>query len=260
MKYIYQFLAVVLCLFVLQAVNMSVSTADTLVTKVANGTVFSDNSNLALFAMLGLLLVFLDRPIIKRWKDSLPLQGVNWIMMIATVIVFGYIFVQWDDKFAALWVDGTSLGDRSGQEKMLDFVIAGVGIGLILDGTRRAIGWTLPILRAKHAGLVFPSRGQYLGADRTKDVFAAGWRIWNRVGSDVQVRVLICAFRRAVGANGRDRVRHQLCEAVVSQQHRWPGQNRGTQQRDDGFAVGKCRGQYRCHWNVYDSVDEVVRV
>jgi len=148
MKYIYQFLAVVLCLFVLQAVNMSVSTADTLLAKIANGTVFSDNSNLALFAMLGLLLVFLDRPIIKRWKDSLPLQGVNWIMMIATVIVFGYIFVQWDDKFAALWVDGTSLGDRSGQEKMLDFVIAGVGVGLILDGTRRAIGWTLPILCA----------------------------------------------------------------------------------------------------------------
>ena len=94
----------------------------------------------------GLLLVFIDRPIIKRWKDSLPLKIVNWLMIAATVVVFGYIFVQSDDKFSKWWVDGILLGNRAGNEKAIDFVIAGVGIGLILDGTRRAIGWTLPIL------------------------------------------------------------------------------------------------------------------
>ena len=146
MKYAYQVLSVVLCLFVLLAVNVSVSSSENWFAQVANGVVFSEVSNLALFAMLGLLLVFLDRPIVKRWKDSRPLQIVNWIMMAATVAVFGYIFVQSDDKFAALWVDGILLGNRAGNETTLDFVIAGVGIVLILDGTRRAIGWTLPIL------------------------------------------------------------------------------------------------------------------
>ena len=146
MKYAYQVLSVVLCLFVLLAVNVSVSSSENWFAQVANGVVFSEVSNLALFAMLGLLLVFLDRPIVKRWKDSRPLQIVNWIMMAATVAVFGYIFVQSDDKFAALWVDGILLGNRAGNETTLDFVIAGVGIILILDGTRRAIGWTLPIL------------------------------------------------------------------------------------------------------------------
>ena len=151
MKYAYQVLSVLLCLFVLIAVNISVSGDDTWLTeygidKLTNRFVFSEYSNLALFAMLGLLLVFLDRPIVKRWQDSLPLKIINWLMIAATVVVFGYIFIQSDDKFSKLWVDGILLGNRAGNEKMLDFVIAGVGIGLILDGTRRAIGWTLPIL------------------------------------------------------------------------------------------------------------------
>ena len=151
MKYAYQVLSVVLCLFVLLAVNISVSGDDTWIAKLGianftNGLVFSEISNLALFAMLGLLLVFLDKPIIKRWKDSLALQIINWLMIAATVVVFGYIFIQSDSKFSQLWVDGILLGNRAGNEKTLDFVMAGIGIGLILDGTRRAIGWTLPIL------------------------------------------------------------------------------------------------------------------
>ena len=151
MKYAYQVLSVLLCLFVLLAVNISIYGDDTWIAelgiaKFTNRLVFSQYSNLALFAMLGLLLVFIDRPIIKRWKDSLPLKIVNWLMIAATVVVFGYIFVQSDDKFSKWWVDGILLGNRAGNEKTLDFVIAGVGIALILDGTRRAIGWTLPIL------------------------------------------------------------------------------------------------------------------
>ena len=38
------------------------------------------------------------------------------------------------------------LGDRAGNEKPLDFVIAGIGLVLVLEATRRSIGWTLPIL------------------------------------------------------------------------------------------------------------------
>ena len=156
MKYAYQVLSVFLCLFVLQAVNMSVYGDDSWVAKLGiasftNRTVFSEVSNVALFAMLGLLLVFIDRPIIKRWKDWLALKVVNWLMMAATVVVFGYIFIQSDSKFSQLWVDGGLLGNRAGNEQMLDFVMGAIGIGLILDGTRRAIGWTLPILCALFA-------------------------------------------------------------------------------------------------------------
>ena len=151
MKYAYQVLSVFLCLFVLMAVNISVSGDDGWLAQLGidgftNGLVLSRNSNLALFAMLGLLLVFLDQPISKRWKDAAPLKIINWLMIFATVVVFGYIFVQSDDKFSRLWIDGDLLGNRAGEEIMLDFVIAAIGVILIFDGTRRAIGWTLPIL------------------------------------------------------------------------------------------------------------------
>ena len=146
MKLTYTILAVILSLFVLLAVNLSVSTKETLVTAITNRMVFSEISNLALFAMLGLLLVFSSKPLTKRWSDAMWSRFVNWGMMAATVVVFGYIFVQSDEKFSALWVEGTLLGDRAGNEKGLDFAVAGIGLVLILDGTRRAIGWTLPIL------------------------------------------------------------------------------------------------------------------
>ena len=145
MKYAYQVLSVVLCLFVLLAVNISLNSGESWLAKIGNGLAFSEISRLALFAMIGLLLVFLDRPIVKNC-EVLPLKIINWGMMAATVIVFGYIFVQSDAKFSAFWVDGDLLGDRAGNEAWFDFVIAGIGIGLILEGTRRAIGWTLPIL------------------------------------------------------------------------------------------------------------------
>ncbi|MCF6344156.1 MAG: hypothetical protein L3J15_05700 [Devosiaceae bacterium] len=51
-KYAYGILAVLLCLFVMAAVNTNL---------------FSQQPNLALFGMLGTLLVFIDRPLIKRW-------------------------------------------------------------------------------------------------------------------------------------------------------------------------------------------------
>ena len=145
MRYAYQVLSVVLCLFVLLAVNISLNSGDSWLAKIGNGLAFSEVSRLALFAMIGLLLVFLDRPIVKNW-EVWPLKIINWGMMAATVIVFGYIFVQSDAKFSDFWVNGDLLGNRAGNEAWFDFVIAGIGIGLILDGTRRAIGWTLPIL------------------------------------------------------------------------------------------------------------------
>lgn len=146
MKYAYQVLSVVLCLFVLLAANISPNSGDSLLEKIGNGLAFSEVSNLAIFAMVGLLLVFLDRPVVKFWKNSLPLKILNWGLMAATVVVFGYIFIQSDQKFSTFLVESTLLGDRAGNETTLDFVIAGIGVGLVLEGTRRVIGWTLPIL------------------------------------------------------------------------------------------------------------------
>lgn len=129
--YLYNILAVFLSLFVLAAVNFNL---------------FDQQPNLALFGMLGLVLVFLRLPLFKCCPDNLPSRIVNTVLICATIAVFSYIFIQSERLFESLWIDGTLLGDRAGNEKFIDYIIAGVGLVLVLEATRRAIGWTLPIL------------------------------------------------------------------------------------------------------------------
>ena len=153
-KHLYNVLAVLLSIFVLAAVNFNL---------------FDEQPNLALFGMLGLLLVFLSNPLIERWSDRKPLQILDVVLIVATVVVFGYVFVQSERLFERFWVDGILLGDRAGNEKPLDYAIAGIGLLLVLEATRRSIGWTLPILCAIFIGYalygqsmpdwLFPHRG-----------------------------------------------------------------------------------------------------
>ena len=124
-------LAVVLCVFVLVAVNT---------------TLLDAQPNFAIFGMLGLILVFLSKPACKWCPNNRILKIVDFVLIAATVISFGYVFVQSERMMEAFWVDGTVLGDRAGNEMTMDYVIALVGLLLVLEATRRAIGWTLPIL------------------------------------------------------------------------------------------------------------------
>jgi TRAP transporter 4TM/12TM fusion protein len=127
----YNILSVALSVFVLAAVNTNL---------------FDGQANLALFGMLGLILVFLSRPLVKRWEHRTPIRVMDAAFVVATLIAFGYVFVQSERMLQIFWIDGVMLGDRAGNEKPIDFVIAGIGLMLVLEATRRAIGWTLPIL------------------------------------------------------------------------------------------------------------------
>jgi len=142
-------IAVLLCIFVLVVVNTAYLS--------------HDQPCLALFSMLGLLLVFLSKPMFKsaavaetestvsmvgRLRNSIShIAGyLDLILIAATVSCFGYIFFQSEPFLERFWVDGTILGERAGSEKQFEFVIALIGLLLIIEATRRAIGWTLPIL------------------------------------------------------------------------------------------------------------------
>ncbi len=124
-------LAAVLCIFVLLATNINL---------------FGEQPNLALFGMLGCLLVFLSFSLVERWKDASPLRILDIVLMLATLVSFGFIFVQSEPRFQYFWIDGTLLGDRAGNETTLDYVLALIGLIVVLEATRRSIGWTLPIL------------------------------------------------------------------------------------------------------------------
>ena len=126
-------------------------------------------AQLALFALLGLVLCFLTVPAHKS------LRGKTWARMLdlglagLTVLCFGYVFTQNEPLFGDLWIGGQSLGNRAGLESGADTLIGVLGLILILEAARRSLGWALPILAGVFLaygylgphlpGWLFPHRG-----------------------------------------------------------------------------------------------------
>ena len=123
--------AVLLSLFILAEVNYPL---------------LKPQSELALFAMFGLIVVFLKYPLHPRFVDARACQLLDFVLVGIVILCFGYIVLQTEPIFETFWVDGKFLGDRAANERFMDYLVAGVGLLLILEATRRSIGITLPIL------------------------------------------------------------------------------------------------------------------
>ncbi len=128
---IFLVLAVVLSLFILAEVNYPQ---------------LSPQSQLAIFVMLGLILVFLKYPLHERVASRGLFNIVDLALVAAVLFCFGYVLVQTEPLFDSLWFDGQPLGNRAGAEHPMDYVVGLLGLFLVLEAARRAIGWTLPIL------------------------------------------------------------------------------------------------------------------
>ena len=111
-----------------------------------NYPLLQPQSSLALFGLLGLIFLFLHLPIRKRREPGKYLLLFDRGLCIITLLCFGYVIIQTEPLFSRWWIGGSTLGDRAGQEVVFDYVIGFVGLALILEATRRAIGWTLPLL------------------------------------------------------------------------------------------------------------------
>ncbi len=108
----------------------------------ANYPHMAPQAQLGVFAMLGLALAFLrERP---GARPSVRLADIGLGLLAA--LVCGYVVVQSDPFFTRLWIDGQSLGDRAGIETALDIAVGVLGLLLVLEATRRTIGWALPAL------------------------------------------------------------------------------------------------------------------
>lgn len=102
----------------------------------------SPQAQLSVFALLGLCLVFLKYPI----HPNKSLQILDLFFVLAVVFCFGYVLTQTESLFQFYWINGQSLGNRAGHEHALDHVVGLIGLILVLEATRRAIGLTLPLL------------------------------------------------------------------------------------------------------------------
>ena len=132
-KSVVTLLGVLVCLYTLVAVNYAV---------------LQPQSSLAIFVGFGLVLCYLVYPIDKRWKDIRALRYVDLALAILSAVCFGYIFVQTEPWafFQRFWAGGESLGGRASQETTLDICIGVMGLLLVLEATRRSIGWIVPAL------------------------------------------------------------------------------------------------------------------
>ena len=82
--------------------------------------------------MLSFLVIFLLYPMFRRNKG---LNWLNWAWAILAVVVCGYVLVDFEN-----------LVNRMGALNTTDKILGGLCIIMVLDATRRAIGWPLPIV------------------------------------------------------------------------------------------------------------------
>ena len=114
-------------------------------------------SRLAVFCMLGSALCFLMYPLHKRFANVTALRVVDFLLATGIGGCCGYLIYQ-----------GTSLAGRAGIYTPTDSAVAIAGTLLVLEATRRSIGWALPILAGAFLAYaffgspdlpVFPHRG-----------------------------------------------------------------------------------------------------
>lgn len=159
-------------------------------------------SQLAVFAMLGLVLCFLYFPLAQRWKEVKALRAFDFLLALLSILCCSYLIVE-----------GDALGQRAGAYQWTDVVIGVCGVLLVLEATRRSIGLALPILSIAfllYAFLgpnlpdwLFPHRGYDVGRVasqtflRTEGVFGTALRV---MFTYVYLFVLFGAFLEVSGA------------------------------------------------------------
>ena len=124
-------LGVLLCAFTLVEVNYPL---------------LAPQSRLAFFALVGLALCFLNVPIHPSLKDDRRARTGDVVLALLAAACCGWIVVQTDPIFRAWWVDGQALGNRAGFETPFDTAVGLLGLLLVIEAARRALGLALPLL------------------------------------------------------------------------------------------------------------------
>ena len=124
-------LAVGLCVFTLVQVNYPV---------------LAPQPQLAVFALLGLVICFLNVPVHPALKNHPAARASDLVLAGLAAVCCGWILVQNEPFFESLWQGGSTLGNRAGFETGADIAIGVVGLLLVVEAARRSLGLALPIL------------------------------------------------------------------------------------------------------------------
>jgi len=126
-------------------------------------------SQLAIFALFGLVLCFLRVPAAKGLSGSPAARWLDRTLALLSALCCAYLVWQTEPAFSSSWFSGQSLGNRAGFETSLDIAVGVTGLLLVMEAARRTIGWSLPLLSgvflvyayfgAWMPGWLFPHRG-----------------------------------------------------------------------------------------------------
>ena len=124
-------LSVGLCLFTLLQVNYPI---------------LAPQPQLAVFALLGLVICFLNVPVHASLARHPLARATDILLALLAAICCGWILVQNEPFFESVWQGGSSLGNRAGFETSADILIGAIGLLLVIEAARRSLGLALPIL------------------------------------------------------------------------------------------------------------------
>ena len=124
-------LSVALCLFTLVQVNYPI---------------LAPVPQLAVFALIGLVICFLTIPIHPTLKDHAVARASDLVLAVLAALSCGWVLVQNEPMFEAWWQNASTLGNRAGSETTTDILMGVVGLVVVIEAARRALGWALPIL------------------------------------------------------------------------------------------------------------------
>jgi TRAP transporter 4TM/12TM fusion protein len=110
--------------------------------------ILNDTEARAIHLGLGLFLAFMAYPAFKSSPRSY-VPALDWVLALAGAFAGAYLFLFYRE-----------LATRPGQPIMLDLVTAGVGILLLLEATRRALG--LPMVIVALVFILFTFAGPYM--------------------------------------------------------------------------------------------------
>ena len=112
--------------------------------------VLNDTEARSIHLALAIFLAFTAYPALKRSpRDYVPIQ--DWIFALVGAFSAGYLFLAYD-----------ALAQRPGLPTTTDLVTAGVGMVLLLEATRRALGPPLMIVALVFLSYVFFGDSQYV--------------------------------------------------------------------------------------------------
>ncbi|MDA1015178.1 MAG: TRAP transporter fused permease subunit [Planctomycetota bacterium] len=148
-------LGIFLCFFTLAEVNYNF---------------LQPQSALAVFVGAGLALCFLTYPLHAILKDTNLGRGIDYVFAIGALACCAYVVVQTEPVSEDYWLAGQSgvddpdavgksLANRAGDETPTDFWIGLIGLVLVIEATRRAIGLVVPLLALAFIGHAYYCHG-----------------------------------------------------------------------------------------------------